>query len=90
MAHIEDRLDALEQKVRILARAELRRTITGPAVEHAEPTYISGSSDRVYTLATMPTRYLVNVQNMSDDRVVRGLRAAIRAELAKRRSEGRA
>jgi len=48
------------------------------------PTYLSGSSDKVYTLATMPTRYLENCRRMSDARLAAGLRRGIEAELARR------
>jgi len=52
--------------------------------QHAAPTYISGSSDRVYLISEMPTRHIVNVLNTTSWRAVQGLEKALRTELARR------
>ena len=92
MAHIEDRLDEVEKRLqgafsRIarLERADLRDVVNPP---QAGPTYISGSSDRVYVLSEMPTRYMVNALNMGDERIARGIRREMIAELARRKARG--
>lgn len=48
------------------------------------PTYISGSSDKVYVIRSMPTRYIRNVLNMDGTRQALGLRNALVEELARR------
>jgi propanediol dehydratase large subunit len=61
--------------------------VTLPAAtdpQHAAPTYVSGSSDKVYLLSEMPTRYMVNVLHMDSERQARGLFNAIKAELRRR------
>jgi len=51
---------------------------------HAQPTYISGSSDRVYLISEMPTRYIRNVLAMDYEREAKGLERALEAELERR------
>lgn len=55
-----------------------------PDKEHAAPTYISGSSDRVYLISEMPTRYIRNVLAMPATRQTKGLVDSLRGELRSR------
>lgn len=86
---MEERRAAAAEAVRVLA-AKYNVTLQAPEVdkEHAAPTYISGSSDRVYLISEMPTRYLVNVLNMHEGRRAVGVTRAIQAELARRPKMG--
>lgn len=52
--------------------------------QHAEPTYISCSSDRVCVIAKMPTRYIRNVLAMGAHQQVAGLEKVLYAELRRR------
>lgn len=52
--------------------------------EHAAPTYVSSTSNRVYLLSEMPSRYIRNVLNMDFYRRQLGLSAALEAEMRRR------
>ena len=67
-------------------RAEAVRYIADRCGGYAGvPGYISGSTpDKVYPVSTMPTRYIRNVLNMTDERIARGIRRELEAELQRR------
>lgn len=77
--------DVLQEAARDIAT---RYGLLSPASSPA-PTYISGSDeDKVYNIATMPTRYIVNCVRMTDERLARGVRRELEAELARRKERG--
>lgn len=81
----EERRAAAAEAVRVLAaKYNVTLPAQAPDKEHAAPTYISGSSDRVYLISEMPTRYIRNVLNMDGVRQALGLRLAMETELRRR------
>jgi len=92
MAHgiyLEDEIAELKQRVDALAsllgRVALRTADLHDPSEGPAPTYVSGSTPgKVYAIHDMPTRYLKNVRNMTDERVAAGVRREIEAELRHR------
>lgn len=78
----KERLAAGRAAVQRLSKALLVSEAADP--EHAAPTYISGSSDRVYLISEMPARYIRNVLAMPATRQTYGLERRLEAELARR------
>jgi len=82
---------AVDALTTFLAACERTDTFTCSLVDQvrdgageAEPTYVPGSSEKVYALSTMPTRYIVNCVRMSDARLAAGIRRELHAELQRR------
>lgn len=81
----EERRAAAAEAVRVLAaKYNVTLPAQAPDKEHAAPTYISGSSDRVYDIRQMPTRYIRNVLAMNAARQTIGLERALVGELSRR------
>ena len=85
MTYIEDTLRDLQARLARVENKLARKSAT--EVPSVEPTYV-GSTGSVHLLSVMPTRYLRNVEALSDYRMTVGLREAIAAELRRRAKAG--